>query len=1104
MKLLTRNPSRWARAFLACLVGLTATAANAAVQVIGTRYQQDQTYPEWKCYWHDDCHLDIVGGNVHVYVKNTGGASVSITDVTLAGYSLKTVIKHDPTTDANSIFFYWNDPPADIMNAGDPAWYKGDPIVIPPGGVAQAVMHLRSVPTTPTVSVGVVTTGGTVVTNVPIDATAPQLVSVGFSTNRSKVYLHWRRSNGTVPTTIKLDGNDVTAITTTVSDPTVNFAVSVIHLAQPLDYMSYHVFQGVYADGKTATGSLRAWSHPFLYATWGTFPYADDNTTSAQNWINEATQHGFNAAQNQGIGGALGAYLDTPAGKAYADARGGYGVIIWQQGASANPLMSFLEDEPDAAEARLENQHCSGGLALPCGKSPMGVRAMREIAEGELYRAQHPLAPTTLNVDGSWRPLNYITWAHTVDVIQVDPYYQMRLQDAYDQIPSQIPLYLKATVIYAITKATVTGAEPNPAHPILFSTELLSDGEVVWPFANRESKRIEVYYALAAGAKGLSYWWMNPGPKFNGMGNQNKPESVALWKEMGLLGNEIKTVGPLIVTSHPVDMPLTPGSNVWARALASGDDTIVLIVVNDNYYNDDSWRSGNGQTGFHYTPVNNATVTATLPAWMQSPMAFEVTASGLKAANTQLNGNQLQINLGTLQLTRMIVLTKNPEVPLLTQQRYDQQVRPGLCAFASEFCTNSKPAIVVPPQSQTAFLGDNVLFTVAASGAPLPTYQWRFNGTNLAGATSDSFTRANAQASYGGGYSVVVSNNLGSVTSIVATLTVNTNGIAPGILVQPQSQTVAKGENATFTVTANGTQPLSYQWRFNGGNLAGATTTSYTRFNAQTNDAGQYSVVVSNVAGVITSTPPATLTVTVPVYCLPVALVNGGFEGATNANGVASGWLGYQRAPNPTTVWTIQTSLPPEVGSTKYQQIANTSSTGGGGIRQDVTGCVVGATYQISGWMRGNSALATCTVKVSPTASTSWGTAIDLNPPQSVATNGWTPFSGTVVATGTSMTLWLDGQTTGTGQNKAQCFDSVTVTCLGSPPPLRFESAGMLSPNQVRFTLTGLPGANVTILRSSNLVNWVTWTNVVNTNGTMQITDTSATSARTFYRAVQP
>ena len=45
--------------------------------------EYDQLYPEYKCFWHYDCHLDVAGGNVHVYVKNTGGSAVTITDVTL-------------------------------------------------------------------------------------------------------------------------------------------------------------------------------------------------------------------------------------------------------------------------------------------------------------------------------------------------------------------------------------------------------------------------------------------------------------------------------------------------------------------------------------------------------------------------------------------------------------------------------------------------------------------------------------------------------------------------------------------------------------------------------------------------------------------------------------------------------------------------------------------------------------------------------------------------------------------------------------------------------------------------------------------------------------
>src|SRR5204862_4179926 len=125
----------------------------------------------------------------------------------------------------------------------------------------------------------------------------------------------------------------------------------------------------------------------------------------------------------------------------------------------------------------------------------------------------------------------------------------------------------------------------------------------------------------------------------------------------------------------------------------------------------------------------------------------------------------------------------------------------------------------------------------------------------------------------------------------------------------------------------------------------------------------------------------------------------GDFEGG-NAGGVATGWTGYQRAPNPTTVWTIQTASPPTGGGLQYQQIANTSATGGGGVRQDVTGCTIGFTYTISGWMRTNSASATCTVKCSPSVSTDWSTALNLSPIQTTTSNAWVPFSGTVTASG--------------------------------------------------------------------------------------------------------
>jgi hypothetical protein len=96
--------------------------------------------------------------------------------------------------------------------------------------------------------------------------------------------------------------------------------------------------------------------------------------------------------------------------------------------------------------------------------------------------------------------------------------------------------------------------------------------------------------------------------------------------------------------------------------------------------------------------------------------------------------------------------------------------------------------------------------------------------------------------------------------SLVATQLV----FAPWIVSAPVDQRAHLGSNVTFGVEARGTEPLAYRWRYNGTSLAGATGPSLTLSNAQHTQAGSYSVVVSNVAGAVTS-GVATLVITAPV-----------------------------------------------------------------------------------------------------------------------------------------------------------------------------------------------------------------------------------------------
>lgn len=101
-----------------------------------------------------------------------------------------------------------------------------------------------------------------------------------------------------------------------------------------------------------------------------------------------------------------------------------------------------------------------------------------------------------------------------------------------------------------------------------------------------------------------------------------------------------------------------------------------------------------------------------------------------------------------------------------------------------------------------------------------------------------------------------LNRNNGALYKII--YTVNT---APVITDQPDNVTVAVGQTASFSVSATGTAPLSFQWRKDGVNITGATSSTYTKTNVQLADSGLYRVLVSNSAGSVLSSE-AKLTVT--------------------------------------------------------------------------------------------------------------------------------------------------------------------------------------------------------------------------------------------------
>ena len=165
----------------------------------------------------------------------------------------------------------------------------------------------------------------------------------------------------------------------------------------------------------------------------------------------------------------------------------------------------------------------------------------------------------------------------------------------------------------------------------------------------------------------------------------------------------------------------------------------------------------------------------------------------------------------------------------------------------------------VTPASQSATVGSAPTLNVTCSvGSGGYTFQWSKNGSNISGATSQTYTLSptiDTPAVNSASYGVVVSNNLGSVSATPATVTVSIQtAVAPtACSVTPSIANVSVGASQTLSAScAVGTLPFNYAWYKDGAPIVGATSSTYTLTTGDTVASGSqtYRVDISNSAGV--------------------------------------------------------------------------------------------------------------------------------------------------------------------------------------------------------------------------------------------------------------
>ncbi|MDP7293493.1 MAG: immunoglobulin domain-containing protein, partial [Verrucomicrobiota bacterium] len=182
-----------------------------------------------------------------------------------------------------------------------------------------------------------------------------------------------------------------------------------------------------------------------------------------------------------------------------------------------------------------------------------------------------------------------------------------------------------------------------------------------------------------------------------------------------------------------------------------------------------------------------------------------------------------------------------------------------LVAFNAAGTAKSKIAelvVLLPPEitqlteSLSVMERESVELSVTSVGSEPLVYQWSKDGSELEGATAPTLPLIRVAPAAAGGYSVVARNAAGQAESNAITVDV----IEPvRIVKQPEGATATLEDTVTLGVVAEGTEPINYHWLHDGRPVEGGRQSTLTLTELETEDSGEYIVMVSNTGGMATS-----------------------------------------------------------------------------------------------------------------------------------------------------------------------------------------------------------------------------------------------------------
>jgi len=277
-----------------------------------------------------------------------------------------------------------------------------------------------------------------------------------------------------------------------------------------------------------------------------------------------------------------------------------------------------------------------------------------------------------------------------------------------------------------------------------------------------------------------------------------------------------------------------------------------------------SQPSGGGGSSTPPPPSSTAPMFTTAPSSLKANagenVSFSVGVAGTPQSQLQWRKNGVAISgatgsslslssISTADVAAYSVVATNTAGTVISSEATLSLISPGT--------DGTTPKFTLQPLSQTVALGASPRISAAANGSPAPTYQWLKNGVVIRGAIAKDLVVYNVTTADTAVYSVIASSPAGAAMSTSAHLVVGgVPGVsAPVISVQPLSQSTVTQSSVSFQIAASGSPAPSLQWRKNGLDIAGATSSVLTISTVNKSDAGIYTMLVRNAYGSVTSNP---------------------------------------------------------------------------------------------------------------------------------------------------------------------------------------------------------------------------------------------------------